>query len=72
MDGRAVGTLTIHGVAQNVDVPATLVEENNKVILRADFSVRIADFDVRIPKTVANKIEEKAKISLDCTLSLKP
>lgn len=72
IDGRAVGTLTIHGVAQDVDVPAALIEENNRLILKADFSVRIADFGVRIPKTVANKIEEKANITLNCVLRVKP
>ena len=67
-DGRAIGTLDIHGVSQDVNVPATLVKENDAVRLKASFAVTIEDFGVAIPRAVANKIDPEAKISVDCTL----
>ena len=67
-DGRAIGTLDIHGVSQDVNVPATLVKENDAVRLKASFAVTIEDFGVAIPRAVANKIDPEAKITVDCTL----
>ena len=67
-DGRAIGTLNIHGVSNEVDVPATLTEDGNTVLLKASFAVTIEDFGVAIPRAVANKIDPQAKITLDCTL----
>ena len=67
-DDRAIGTLDIHGVSQDVNVPATLVKENDAVRLKASFAVTIEDFGVAIPRAVANKIDPQAKITVDCTL----
>ena len=67
-DGRAIGTLNIHGVSKNVNVPATLVKDDDAVRLKASFAVTIEDFGVTIPRAVANKIDPRAKITVDCTL----
>lgn len=67
-DGRAIGTLDIHGVSQDVNVPATLVKDDDAVRLKASFAVTIEDFGVAIPRAVANKIDPEAKITVDCTL----
>jgi polyisoprenoid-binding protein YceI len=67
-DGRAIGTLNIHGVSKNVNVPATLVKDDDAVRLKASFEVTIEDFGVTIPRAVANKIDPQAKITVDCTL----
>ena len=67
-DGRAIGTLDIHGVSRDVNVPATLVKDDDAVRLKASFAVTIEDFGVAIPSAVANKIDPQAKITVDCTL----
>lgn len=67
-EGRAIGGLTIHGVTQEVDVPATLVERDGRMELNTQFSVKIGDYDIAIPKAVADKIDPEAKINVHCTL----
>ena len=67
-NGRAIGTLNIHGVSKYVNVPATLVKDDDAARLEASFAVTIEDFGVAIPRAVANKIDPQAKITVDCTL----
>jgi hypothetical protein len=70
-DGRAVGTLTLHGVSKEIDVPASLSVEGDVAKLHTEFPVSVADFEIGIPKTVANKIDKEAKTTVDCTLKLR-
>jgi len=70
-EGRAVGTLTIHGVSKEVDVPAEVAVQGEEASLRAEFPVTIEDFKVEIPGTVREKIDAEAKIIVDCTMKLR-
>jgi hypothetical protein len=38
------------------------------VLLNTQFSVKIEEFGVAIPKTVANKIDSEAKITVNCEM----
>ncbi len=67
-DGRAIGPLTIHGVTKDIDVPAKLEVSEKSVLLNAQFSVKIEEFGVAIPKAVANKIDSEAKITVICEM----
>ena len=67
-DGRAIGTLNIHGVTKDVNVPATLEITEKRAFFNAQFSVKIEDFKVSIPKIVAYKIASEAKIKLNCEM----
>lgn len=64
--GRAVGTLTMHGVSKDVDVLALLLSDANEAKLNAEFKVRPADFDIEIPGAVSDKINEEASIRVQC------
>lgn len=67
-DGRAIGALTIHGVTQDVNVPATLTQENGTAHLLVEFEATIEEFGIEIPSAVANKIDKQAKIRVDCKM----
>ena len=67
-DGRAIGTLNIHGVAKDVNVPATIEIAEKHALFNSQFSVNIKDFGVSIPKIVANKFTAEAKIKLNCIM----
>jgi len=67
-DGRAIGALSIHGVTKDVNVPAKVEMSEKSVLLNAQFSVKIEEFGVAIPKTVANKIDSEAKITVNCEM----
>ena len=68
IDGRAIGALTIHGVTQDVNVPATLNESNGMAHLLVAFEATIEESRVEIPSAVANKIDKQAKIIVDCKM----
>ncbi len=67
-DGRAIGALTIHGVTQDVNVPASLKEESGTAHLLVEFEATIEEFGIDIPGAVANKIDKQAKILVDCKM----
>ena len=67
-EGNVSGGLTIHGVTTEIKVPARLNQENGNFVLVTSFDITLADYDVKIPSAVANKISKKASIQVHATL----
>ena len=67
-EGNVSGGLTIHGVTREIKVPARLNQENGNFVLVTSFDITLADYDVKIPSAVANKISKKASIQVHATL----
>ncbi len=67
---RAKGKLSIHGVTEERIIRSSLTVAEDGVSITSDFSVRLADHDVRIPQVVYQKIAED--ISVKVALDLKP
>jgi polyisoprenoid-binding protein YceI len=67
-EGNVSGVLTIHGVTKEIKVPARLNQENGNFVLVTSFDITLADYDVKIPSAVANKISKKASIQVHATL----
>lgn len=67
-EGNVSGGLTIHGVTKEIKVPARLNQENGNFVLVTSFDISLADYDVKIPSAVANKISKKASIQVHATL----
>ncbi len=59
---RAKGTLTIHGVSQPVDVPGTVIRDSSGIGMEANFPVKVADYDIEIPKIVFYNIAEEVEV----------
>lgn len=58
------GQLTIHGVTQPLNTPATIAIEGGKVSGTAKFEVKVADHDIGIPKVVAKNIAEVVEVTI--------
>lgn len=65
---RVKGTLQIHGVTQQVDVPGKIIVTAGKIRATAAFPVKLSDYKVKIPGLVADKVAETAGIEVDCQL----
>ncbi len=65
---KATGTFTIHGVTKPATVPVTFTVKNGAVSATANFSVALADHNIDIPSTVADKVGKIAKVSVTTTL----
>jgi len=59
------GDLTIHGKTKPVKTEAKLILVGNKLSLKGEFNVAVADYDIKIPRTVVNNIAKSIKITFD-------
>ena len=66
----AKGTMTIHGVEQEISVPGTLTVGGGMVKVTADFVVKPADYKIDIPGVVRDNIAKEIAVTIDA--SLKP
>ena len=62
------GQLTLHGVTQNIDVPATIEVKGNKIIGTSDFKLTPGDFNIKIPALVKEKIAKQidVRVLVEC------
>ena len=61
------GDLTIHGVTKNIEAPGTVTVSGGKISAGSKFTVKVKDYNIRIPNTVVNNISETINITVDCT-----
>ncbi len=64
---KATGKLVIHGVTRIVDFPGTLQFINGKPVLKSKFTVKLEEYDIKIPKLVWRNIAEEIEVSIDFT-----
>ncbi|NCU32394.1 MAG: YceI family protein [Candidatus Moranbacteria bacterium] len=62
------GKLTIHGVTKDIVEKGTFTVENGLIVAYSQFNVKVADFDIKIPKTVVNNIAENIQVTVDVKL----
>ena len=64
----ADGNLTIHGVSKKINQTGTLEVKGDKLNAKAKMNVKPADYQIRIPNTVAKQIAESIEVTVDVTL----
>jgi hypothetical protein len=62
------GQLTLHGITQAIEVPATIEVQNGKLIGKSNFQLKPEDFNIRIPSLVREKIAQliDVRVSVEC------
>lgn len=60
------GELTIHGVKRNVSTMGVLEVAGDKLVANSTFNIKPADYDIKIPSLVADKIAETIEIKVNC------
>lgn len=68
---RAKGILDIHGVSQERIIKGTVKVINDKIQVKAEFSVLLEDHQIKIPKVVNQKIAESITVSVSTELTKK-
>jgi hypothetical protein len=58
------GDFTFHGVTKQIRTPATMRYNDNHYVLSTNFSLTAANYKIKIPKIVRNKIAEDIYIQL--------
>lgn len=57
-----IGSLTLHGVTKPQNTEAVFSVKNGAVSAVADFSIAVADYKIKIPSLVAEKISKSIKV----------
>lgn len=55
---RVTGKLTLHGVTKDVTATGTIEVKGNTIDLKSKFTVKLEDFDIKIPGAVGDKIDK--------------
>lgn len=61
---EAIGILTIHGVAQELTATGEVEFEGDKLIITANFYVRLEDYDIEVPTLMFQKIAEVVGVTV--------
>jgi len=65
---RTKGKLKIHGVEQERIIKASINCKKGKLIVKSDFPVLLADYNIKIPRIVSDKLSPTIDVSINCTL----
>lgn len=63
------GSLSIHGVTQDIEVNAVMVNKGELMDLKFKFQVEVADYDIEIPGPVKEKIAKTIDIDAHFTMN---
>ncbi|GIT56616.1 MAG: hypothetical protein Ct9H300mP18_00450 [Candidatus Neomarinimicrobiota bacterium] len=53
---RVVGNLFFHGVTKEVSLPVDLLIEDDRVIVKSNFEIRLSDYKIKRPSLLAIRI----------------
>lgn len=62
------GQLTIHGVTKNIVEKATLTVEKGQITGHCSLKVNIADYDIKVPKVVEERVAKTVDVKIDVKL----
>jgi hypothetical protein len=65
---RVKGTLNLHGVDKELELPLNVSQENGTMLLQLSFILKPEEFDIKIPKIVSSKIADEIEVTADFSL----
>ena len=65
---RTKGKLKIHGVEQERIIKAFINCKKGKLTVKSDFSILLADYNIKIPRIVSDKLSPTIDVSINCSL----
>lgn len=68
---RSKGNLSIHGVSQERIIKSELSIKNNKLNIKSNFTVLLADHNIPIPKVVNEKLASEIKVEIKAEMAIK-
>lgn len=65
---RAKGKLSIHGIVQERIIKVNVVMKKQRMTVASDFTVLLADHNIKIPRVVYNKLAAEINVTLRASL----
>jgi len=69
---RAKGKLTIHGVDHQRIIKCRVICKNGTITVQSDFTVLLADYNIKIPRIVSDKLSPEINVSINALLMSRP
>jgi polyisoprenoid-binding protein YceI len=67
-DAEVAGDLTIHGITKPVKTTGKIIVNSKVVSVKADFTVKLADYSIDAPPVGAGKVSKEPKITVSAEL----
>ncbi len=64
------GNMVMHGVTKAITIPGTISIKKGIIYVKADFIIKMADYNIKIPSMLGSNIAEQVAVSL--TSKMKP
>lgn len=64
-DFKVKGELTIHGVTKEIEINAQLKLEGDQIVAKSNFTVEVADYEIKIPSAVRENIAKTIEITVN-------
>lgn len=65
---KVTGTMEMHGVKKEITTDGILTVTGSNLKVNSEFIVACADYDIKIPSVVADKIAKEVKVTVNTTL----
>src|SRR5690606_12116063 len=62
------GKLTLHGVTKDITAKGKFQVKSGAVTAASDLKIRLADYSIKVPSVVGNKIADEVKVFINATL----
>ncbi len=64
----AKGTMDLHGVQKEIEAPGTITIKGNQILLSANFKIKVADYNIKVPSLYVQNIAEVVDVKVNSTL----
>ena len=66
---RAKGKFTIHGIEQERIVRSHILIKDGKLYVKSSFDVLLAEYNIKIPRIVSDKLSPVISVSVNCVMT---
>lgn len=62
------GTMELHGVSKEIEVPGTITVKGNTITVNSKFNIKIADYKIKVPSMYVQNIAEEVEVTVNGSL----
>ncbi len=63
------GTMDLHGVAREIEIPGTLTIKGDNITVNASFKIKVTDYKIKVPSMYVQNIAEEVDVKVNATLA---
>lgn len=64
-NAKAIGKLSIHGVTKDVELPGTVENNGDKLVMKSKFIVKLEDYNIDRPQLLWQNIAEQVEVTVE-------